>query len=48
MGQLILTTTDTVPGREIRDVLGVVEGNSVKARHIGTSGPLAGASSGAR
>jgi uncharacterized protein YbjQ (UPF0145 family) len=31
----IVTTTDQVPGREIHEVLGIVEGNSVKAKSIG-------------
>jgi uncharacterized protein YbjQ (UPF0145 family) len=32
---VIVTTTDTVPGKEIHEVLGIVEGNSVKTRGIG-------------
>jgi uncharacterized protein YbjQ (UPF0145 family) len=32
---LILTTTFEVPGREIGEVLGIVTGNTVRARHIG-------------
>jgi len=33
---MIITTTDTVPGREIVAVLGLVKGNTVRARHLGT------------
>jgi uncharacterized protein YbjQ (UPF0145 family) len=33
--QIILTTTDTVPGREVREILGVARGSTVRARHIG-------------
>lgn len=32
---MILTTTFEVPGREIGEVLGIVTGNTVRARHIG-------------
>ena len=32
---MILATTETVPGREITEILGLVMGNSVRARHIG-------------
>jgi len=32
---MILTTTPTVPGREISEVLGLVRGNTIRARHIG-------------
>ena len=32
---MILTTLDFVPGREIAEVLGIVKGNTVRARHIG-------------
>lgn len=31
----MVTTTDSVPGREIHEILGIVEGNSVKTRGIG-------------
>lgn len=33
--KIITTTTETVPGRQIANVLGVVRGNSVRAKHIG-------------
>lgn len=32
---LIESTTQDVPGREIIEILGVVRGNSVRARHVG-------------
>ncbi len=32
---MIITTTDTVPGKEIHEVLGIVEGNAVKTRGLG-------------
>ena len=32
---MIMTTTPGVPGREIESVLGVVKGNTIRARHLG-------------
>ncbi len=32
---MILSTCETVPGREITSVLGLVKGNSVRGRHVG-------------
>jgi uncharacterized protein YbjQ (UPF0145 family) len=32
---MITTTIDSVPGREITEVVGVVRGASVRARHLG-------------
>ena len=32
---MIVTTTDFVPGYEIDEILGVVMGNTVRAKHIG-------------
>ncbi len=32
---MIVSTTETVPGRDIAEVLGVVTGNTVQARNIG-------------
>lgn len=31
-----MTTTETIPGREVAEVLGVVKGNTIRARHIGS------------
>lgn len=35
MSNLIVTTTESVPGREATAVLGVVRGSTVRARNIG-------------
>ncbi len=32
---MIITTTETVPGKEIAEILGIVKGNTVRARNIG-------------
>ncbi len=32
---MIVTTTDTIEGRQVTDVMGLVRGNSVRARHVG-------------
>jgi uncharacterized protein YbjQ (UPF0145 family) len=32
---MILATSDEIPGREISEVLGLVRGNTIRARHIG-------------
>ena len=32
---MIYSTTDTIPGREITEIVGVVTGNVVQAKHIG-------------
>jgi uncharacterized protein YbjQ (UPF0145 family) len=32
---MIITTTHTVPGREIGQILGISRGSTVRARHIG-------------
>lgn len=32
---MILSTTDTIPGRTITETLGVVRGTTVRARHVG-------------
>ncbi len=32
---MILLTTETVPGREVEQALGLVRGNTVRAKHIG-------------
>ncbi|HEY0908507.1 MAG TPA: YbjQ family protein [Candidatus Paceibacterota bacterium] len=33
---MILTTTESVSGREVAQVLGLVKGNTVQTRHIGS------------
>jgi uncharacterized protein YbjQ (UPF0145 family) len=32
---MILSNLETVPGREIRQFLGLVQGNTVRAKHVG-------------
>lgn len=32
---MIHSTTDTIPGHEVAEVLGVVRGNTIRAKHIG-------------
>jgi uncharacterized protein YbjQ (UPF0145 family) len=32
---MIMTTSDTVPGREIGETVGLVTANTVRARHVG-------------
>jgi len=33
---MIITTTQTVPGREVTQLLGLVKGSSIQTRHIGS------------
>lgn len=33
--QIIYTNTETVPGREIAEILGIVTGNVVQTKHVG-------------
>jgi uncharacterized protein YbjQ (UPF0145 family) len=33
---MLICTTETVPGREIAEILGVARGNTIRARHIGS------------
>ena len=32
---MILVTTDKIPGKEIKEILGLVKGNTIRAKHIG-------------
>jgi uncharacterized protein YbjQ (UPF0145 family) len=32
---MIVVNTETIPGREIAEVLGLVRGNTIRAKHIG-------------
>ncbi len=32
---MIITTTDTIPGKKIQKTLGLVRGNTIRARHVG-------------
>lgn len=33
---ILITTTDTVAGREVTEVLGLVKGSTIRTRHIGS------------
>ena len=33
---IIMSTTFEIPGREVAEILGVVRGNTIRARHIGS------------
>lgn len=35
MAKIIVSTTSEIPGREVKEILGVVKGNTVRARNIG-------------
>jgi uncharacterized protein YbjQ (UPF0145 family) len=35
MSNIILTTTEYVPGREVAEILGVARGSTVRARNVG-------------
>lgn len=32
---MIISNTDTIPGKKITEVLGIAKGNTIRARHIG-------------
>jgi uncharacterized protein YbjQ (UPF0145 family) len=32
---MIVTNTDFIPGREIKEILGLVKGNTIQAKHVG-------------
>jgi uncharacterized protein YbjQ (UPF0145 family) len=32
---MILTTTNEIPGSEVKEVLGLVRGNTIRAKHLG-------------
>ncbi len=33
---MIVSTTFTVPGREIQEIIGIARGNVIRAKHVGT------------
>jgi len=33
---MIITTSHSVPGHEVTEILGIVRGNTVRARHVGS------------
>lgn len=35
MAEIITTTTDSLPGKKVTQVLGIVKGSTIRARHIG-------------
>lgn len=35
MVEIITTTTAEIPGKKVKQILGVVKGNTVRARHVG-------------
>lgn len=36
MINIIITTTDKVPNKEVGEILGLVRGNTIRARHLGS------------
>lgn len=34
--EILITTTDTVPEKEIVEILGLVRGNTIRSRHLGS------------
>ena len=32
---MIVVTSDTIPGKQIKETLGLVRGNTIRARHVG-------------
>ena len=32
---MLILTTDTVPGKNIKEVIGLVKGSTIRAKHIG-------------
>jgi uncharacterized protein YbjQ (UPF0145 family) len=35
MAEIITTTTAEIPGKKVTQILGVVKGNTIRARHVG-------------
>jgi uncharacterized protein YbjQ (UPF0145 family) len=35
MAQIITTTTDSLPNKKVSQVLGIVKGSTIRARHVG-------------
>jgi uncharacterized protein YbjQ (UPF0145 family) len=35
MAEIITTTTDTLPNKKVSQVLGIVKGSTIRARHVG-------------
>lgn len=34
--EILVTTTEQIPGEKVKEVLGLVRGNTVRARHVGS------------
>ena len=32
---MIISTTENVPGKEVKEILGIVRGNTIQSRHVG-------------
>ena len=35
MAEIITSTTSEIPGKKVTEILGVVKGNTIRARHVG-------------
>jgi uncharacterized protein YbjQ (UPF0145 family) len=35
MAEIITSTTSDIPGKKVTEILGVVKGNTIRARHVG-------------
>lgn len=33
---MLITTTEFIPGKEVTEILGLVRGNTIRARHVGS------------
>jgi len=36
MAEIITTTTENIPGKKIIKILGIAQGNTIRARHVGS------------
>ncbi len=32
---MIITTTDSIPGKDVKEIIGIARGSTVRARHVG-------------
>jgi len=35
MTEIITSSTDNIPGKKVKQILGIVRGNTIRARHVG-------------
>jgi uncharacterized protein YbjQ (UPF0145 family) len=35
MADLIITSGESIPGKQVKEIIGIVTGNTVRARHVG-------------